>query len=85
MSVVYIIIEVSPKERCEMQSFTIKATYEYEAEGIIAANEEEAYDIFIKNLDAYYVGPEDYSCEADFEVCEHCEVDINECECEDDE
>ena len=78
-------MEVPKKERYEMQSFTIKATYEYEAEGIIAENEDEAYKIFISQLDSYYVGPEDYSCEADFEVCEHCEVDVDECECEEED
>ena len=85
MSVVHSIIEVSPKERYGMQSFTIKATYEYEAEGILAKDEDEAYKIFLANLNDHYVGMEDYSCEADFEVCEDCECDIDECECEEED
>ena len=65
-----------------MKRFTITATYSYEAEDIIAKDEDEAYSIFLKNLNDYYTGMEDYSCEEESEVCEDCELDTDDCECE---
>lgn len=85
MSVVHSIIEVSPKERYGMQSFTIKATYEYEAEGILAKDEDEAYKIFLANLNDYYSGTEELEIEEDGDVCEDCEDDIDDCECEEED
>jgi hypothetical protein len=82
MSEVSSIIEVSPKGRYEMKKFDIRATYEYVAEGIIAKDEDEAYKIFLENLNDYYSGMEDYSCEEDGDVCEDCEQDIDDCDCE---
>jgi hypothetical protein len=85
MSVVSTIMEVSPKERYEMKKFDIRATYEYEAEGIIAENEDEAYKIFLANLNDYYSGTEELEIEEDGDVCENCEQDIDECDCEDED
>lgn len=68
-----------------MKKFRIQANYEYSADEIIAATEEEAYDIFLANLDSYYVGLYDYSCEEEAEVCENCEVELEDCECEDED
>lgn len=65
-----------------MKRFDIRATYEYVAEGIIAKDEDEAYTIFLANLNEYYTGMEDYSCEEEAEVCEDCELDTEDCECE---
>jgi hypothetical protein len=65
-----------------MQSFTIKATYEYEAEGILAKDEDEAYKIFLANLNDHYSGTEELEIEEDGDVCEDCEQDIDECDCE---
>jgi len=78
-------MEVSPKERYEMKKFDIRATYEYEAEGIIAENEDEAYKIFLANLNDYYSGTEELEIEEDGDVCENCEQDIDECDCEDED
>ena len=85
MSVVDSIIEVSPKERYTLKRFNITATYEYEAEGIIAKDEDEAYKIFLANLNDYYTGMEDYSCEEVADVCEDCEEDVEDCECEEED
>jgi hypothetical protein len=85
MSVVHSIIEVSPKERYTLKRFNITATYEYEAEGILAKDEDEAYKIFLANLNDYYSGMEDYSCEEDGDVCEDCEDDTDDCECEEED
>jgi hypothetical protein len=65
-----------------MKRFNITATYEYEAEGILAKDEDEAYKIFLENLNDYYSGMGDYSCEEDGDVCEDCEQDIDDCDCE---
>ena len=80
-------MEVPNKERYEMKKFDVRATYEYVAEGIIAETEDEAYDIFLKNLNDYYHGTDELEIEEDGEVCEDCESDIDECDCdpEDDE
>ena len=82
MSEVTTIIEVSPKERYKLKKFDISATYSYEAEGIIAKDEDEAYKIFLANLNDYYTGMEDYSCEEMVDVCEDCEQELEDCECE---
>ena len=82
MSVVDSIIEVSPKERYTLKRFNITATYEYEAEGIIAKDEDEAYKIFLANLNDYYSGTEELEIEEDGDVCEDCEQDIDDCDCE---
>lgn len=68
-----------------MKKFTIRATYEYEAEGIVAENEDEAYKIFLSDLNDHYVGMEEYECEEEGDVCEDCEEDVDDCECEEDE
>jgi hypothetical protein len=82
MSEVSSIIEVSPKGRYEMKKFDIRATYEYVAEGIIAKDEDEAYNIFLANLNDYYSGTEDLEIDEDGDVCEYCEQDIDDCDCE---
>lgn len=85
MSVVHSIIEVSPKERYTLKRFNITATYEYVAEGIIAEDEDEAYKIFLANLNDYYSGTEELEIEEDGDVCEDCEDDIDDCECEEED
>jgi len=85
MSVVRSIIEVSPNGRYEMKKFDIRATYEYVAEGIIAEDEDAAYNIFLANLNDYYSGTEDLEIEEDGDVCEDCEQDIDECDCEEED
>lgn len=74
-----------PKRKATMKKFRVMAQYEYEAEEIIAKDEDEAYTIFLNNLNDYYVSMEAYECEEIAEVCEHCEQDIDECECEDED
>jgi hypothetical protein len=85
MSEVSSIIEVSPNGRYEMKKFDIRATYEYVAEGIIAENEDAAYNIFLANLNDHYSGTEELEIEEDGDVCENCEEDIDDCECEDED
>ena len=68
-----------------MKKFDIRATYEYQAEGIIAEDEDAAYKIFLSNLNDYYVGTDEYEVEEDGDVCEYCEQDIDECDCEDED
>ena len=46
-----------------MKKFTIKATYEYEADEIWAEDEEQAYKFFIEDLNLYYSGMDDYTIE----------------------
>jgi hypothetical protein len=68
-----------------MKKFDIRATYEYVAEGIIAEDEDEAYKIFLANLNDYYSGTEELEIEEDGDVCEDCEDDIDDCECEEED
>jgi hypothetical protein len=78
-------MEVPNKERYEMKKFDVRATYEYVAEGIIAENEDEAYKIFLANLNDHYSGTDELEIEEDGDVCEYCELDIDECECEEED
>jgi hypothetical protein len=78
-------MEVSPRERYEMKKFDVRATYEYVAEGIIAENEDEAYKIFLANLNDHYSGTEELEIEEDGDVCENCEEDIEDCDCEEED
>ena len=68
-----------------MKKFDVRATYEYVAEGIIAENEDEAYKIFLANLNDHYSGTEELEIEEDGDVCEDCESDIDDCYCEDED
>ena len=75
-------MEVPNKERYGMKKFDVRATYEYVAEGIIAKDEDEAYKIFLSNLNDHYSGTEELEIEEDGDVCEYCEQDIDECDCD---
>jgi hypothetical protein len=68
-----------------MPKYTITATYEYATSSPIEAeNEDKAYKIFLDDLNSYYQSTEDLDIE-EVEVCEECDEELDECECEDGE
>ena len=71
----------SNKEKI-MPLYNLKGLYEYE--GIIEAdNEEKAWKLFYKDLNHYYLNPQDEEIE---ELCPNCEEGLEySCTCEDDE
>lgn len=61
-----------------MKRYNIRAVYEYATDGIIAENEDEAYKIFIQDLNNYYVGLDELEVDEDGDVCPDCEDDVDE-------
>ena len=58
-----------------MATYTIKATYEYEAE-VEANNEAEAEKLFLEDLNLHYVGTDSFEIEKIAECVECGETDI---------